>query len=345
MRSSRLLVHFLVWVFVFALYTQGFGQGRVNSTGTGGVHSIQGRIYLPTGRIPETSMSVKLQSTNFGTLSVDTDQSGVFIFQNLAPASYSIVIDAGDQFEPAREYIVIDAQIKIEGMPSPVVPKTFTLPIYLQYKRSAREAAAGVVNAKLANIPKEALKHFENGLKFNQTGKNEEALREFRQATMLYPGFAAAQSEIGKICLATGKLDEAESAFRIALNIDAQEYDPKLHLGIVLLKKNEFPDAQKQLEEAKNLNQSAAAPSYYLGLLYFSQHKLLEAKNEFELTEKLKSEKDYPLAHYYLGGLYWGEKQYKKAADELEKYLALEPNGKYADQTRRAIPQLRTKEN
>ena len=50
-------------------------------------------------------------------------------------------------------------------------------------------------------------------------------------------------------------------------------------------------------------------------------------------------------AHYFLAGIYWGEKQYQKAADELEKYLKLEPNAKDADQTRKAIADLRIKQN
>jgi tetratricopeptide (TPR) repeat protein len=314
-------------------------------TGTGGLHSIQGRIYLPSGRTPETSITVKLQSTTFSTLSTDTDPGGAYMFGSLAPGSYVVVIDAGEMYEPAREYVVIDPEVKVEGMPAMVLPKIINLPVYLQFKRGAREPAAGVVNAKLANIPKEALKHYENGLKFSQTGKNDEALKEFRQAAMLYPEFAVAQTEIGKISLAAGKIDEAETAFRAALTGDAQQYEARLGLGIVLLNKKESVDAQKSLEEAKNMNQSAAAPAYYLGLLYFSQRKLIEAKNEFESAEKLKGDKDYPKAHFYLGGIYWGEKQYKKAADELEKYLAIDPNAKDADQTRKAIEQLRSKEN
>ena len=344
MRSSRLLVHVLVWASVIMLYSYGYGQSRTNISGTGGIHTIQGRIYLPNGRTPETSVSVKLSSTNFSTISVDTDHSGSFVFQSVAPGSYALVIEAGQPFETAREYVVIDPEIKIEGMPAAVLPKIFNVPIYLQFKKTVREAA-GVINAKLANIPKEALKRYENGLKLSQTGKNEEALAELRQAVVFYPSFYIAYNEIGKICLKLNKLDEAENAFRAALNLNGQEYEARLGFGIVLLNKNEFPEAQKELEEAKTLNQSAAAPHYYLGRLFFYTRKFTDAKNEFELTKGLKNEKDYPLVHYYLGGIYWSEKQYKKAADELEKYLTLDPNAQNADKTRKTIAELRTKES
>jgi Tfp pilus assembly protein PilF len=343
MRSNRLLVHFLVLVFMALCSLSAFGQ-RGNTTGTGGIHIIQGRVYLPNGRTPEVPVTVKLLSTNFSSIATDTDPGGSFMFHYLAPGSYNVVIEGNDQYESARENIVIDPEVKIEGMPSTVLPKIINVPIYLQFKKAVRMAAQ-VINAKLANIPKDAMKHYESGLKLSQAGKDEEALLELHQATTLYPDFPYAYSDIGKICLRLNKLDDAENAFRRALNTDPQDYDAKLNLGFLLLKKNEFAEAQEMLEDAKNINQTAAAPCYYLGLLYFSQHKLAEAKNAFESAEKLKSDKDYPKAHYYLGGIYWGEKQYKKAADELEKYLIIDPHAKDADQTRKAIEQLRSKEN
>jgi tetratricopeptide (TPR) repeat protein len=344
MRSSRLLVYFLVSIFAVVCHDQALGQGRVNQSGTGGVHSIQGRIYLPSGRMPEMSITIKLQNGGLDTISVETDYSGSFSFRALAPGSYMILVDAGNQYEIMREYVVIDPEVKIEGVPGRVLPKIFNVPIYLQYKKAVREAL-GVLNAKFANIPKEALKHYEAGMKLSQEGKSEEALKELRMAVSFYPTFSAAHTEIGKICVKLNQLTEAENAFRAALDINSQEYEAKVGFGYVLLSRKEFPDAQKELEEAKLLNQTAAAPAYYLGLLFFSQRKFPDAKSEFELTEKLKGMKDYPLVHYYLGGIYWGEKQYQKAADELEKYLSIEPNAKDADQTRKAIEQLRTKSN
>jgi Flp pilus assembly protein TadD len=344
MRSGRFSAYLSVGFLIAFLGCAVMGQSRVNQSGTGGIHTIQGKVYLPNGRTSETSYLVKLQSTNFSTISVNTDQGGSFVFSAIAPGSYSIVVEAGDPFEVAHEYVVIDADIKIEGAPSVVTAKTVNVPVYLQFKRATR-VAVQVYNAKLAAVPKEAVKHYENGLKLSQANKTDDALLEFRQAVALYPAFGLAYNEIGKICLYQEKNDEAESAFRSALGVDGLDFEAKLHYGVVLMKKNELRNAQKELEEAKTINQTAAAPPYYLGLIFMSLRKFPEAKGEFELTEKLKSTRDYPLAHYYLGGIYWSEKQYKKAADELEKYLQIEPKAKGADQTRKTIQELRTKEN
>jgi regulator of sirC expression with transglutaminase-like and TPR domain len=50
------------------------------------------------------------------------------------------------------------------------------------------------------------------------------------------------------------------------------------------------------------------------------------------------------VAHKYLGGIYWGLRDYKRAANELETYLKLVPKAADAERTRAAIKDLRTKE-
>ena len=49
------------------------------------------------------------------------------------------------------------------------------------------------------------------------------------------------------------------------------------------------------------------------------------------------------LAHKYLGGIYWRHKKYREAADELEKYLNLDPKAPDAEKIRSTIKELRQK--
>lgn len=73
-----------------------------------------------------------------------------------------------------------------------------------------------------------------------------------------------------------------------------------------------------------------------------SQKKFGEARAEFETA--LKSGGDQmALAHKYLGGIYWQENEYARAADELEKYLALNPKAPDAEKIRGTIRELRGK--
>jgi len=50
------------------------------------------------------------------------------------------------------------------------------------------------------------------------------------------------------------------------------------------------------------------------------------------------------LAHKYLGGLYMSTHKNKEAADELEKYLKLDPKAPEADRIKGTIKELRSKQ-
>ena len=82
--------------------------GGVDSTGTGGIHSIQGRIYFPSGRRSDMRVMVKLQSYNSGELSVLSDANGGFTFKGLIPGSYTVVVDGGNDYETVRDSVYVE---------------------------------------------------------------------------------------------------------------------------------------------------------------------------------------------------------------------------------------------
>jgi hypothetical protein len=46
----------------------------------------------------------------------------------------------------------------------------------------------------------------------------------------------------------------------------------------------------------------------------------------------------------YLGGIYWGRREYRRAADALETYLKLAPQAPDAERIRSTIKELRSKQ-
>src|SRR6266404_3931737 len=137
-------------------YTQG-----VNGSGTGGIHVIQGRIFLPSGRSLDSAVSVRLESTNFSTLSVYTDQNGAFVFRLLAPGNYTVVVDAGKAYEVATEFMTIDQGLS-GSTPVAARQMVFNVPVYLRPKLN-ETLGNGVLDVKLSNVPKEARQHFDKG--------------------------------------------------------------------------------------------------------------------------------------------------------------------------------------
>lgn len=328
-------------------------QGSANNTGTGGIHTIKGRIYLPNGRTLDRQIKVELQSSTQPTLSVYTDNNGAFSFNGLNPGSYTVVVDAGDAFEIAKEYFLIDKEVQTSTMPVPPIPKIQTAPIYLQPKRSNNEPLKnGVVNAKAAGVPKNALQRFEQGVKLSQSGKNDEAIKELKESIAIYPSFALPHIELGKIYIRLGKLTDAVEAFRAALVIDPSDFEAHLNCGIALLNLRQLDSARDELNQAVARDQNAVTPHFYLGLVYIQKRDLDNAQKELESAKQLAVTNDFPPVHKYLGGIYWQRARdkaneterkdlYKMAIDELEKYIKLLPTATDAEKIRATIVQLR----
>src|ERR1044072_3807194 len=91
--TSRLLLIALSFLIV-APVVNAQGSGK-SSTGTGGIHVIQGYVFFPSGRKADGNIVVKLQSYNCGELTLIADSSGAFTFSGLAAGNYPFVINAG----------------------------------------------------------------------------------------------------------------------------------------------------------------------------------------------------------------------------------------------------------
>lgn len=345
MRSAtRFAALFVLAFFCTAPLTTAYGQSRSNSTGTGGVNQIRGRIYLPSGKTLEIPITVELQSTSYSTLNVQTDRSGSFSFSGLTPGSYTVVINAGDLFEVAKEYITIDPEVQTSTIRVMPIPKTVTVPVYLQLKRSVA-LRNEVINAKYANVPKSAMDHYGKGLELSKAEKNEEAIAEFRIALGSHPAFAPCHSEIGKIQLKAGRLDEAVNSFRVAIKVDPENFDAHLNLGIALLNAKKFDEAEPELVTAAYLDRSAVTPHYYLGILFVMKDDLDIARKAFETAKDLKGGKSLPSLHKYLGRIYMAKNMKKEAIDELETYIKLMPKAQDVEKIRKDISDLKSKQN
>jgi hypothetical protein len=348
---------FACLLFTLSVSDVTFAQGNVNSTGNGGKHVIQGSIYVGSGRRASINgMKVILESAGLGDMSVIADDNGSFGFRNLVPGSYTVRIDGTDNFEPVQESVNIDdpGSSSMAGVVRMLsTPRIINLHFFLKPKRNVA-LLNQVINAKWSMVPKPAIHHYERGVDLSQQGRDDEALKEFRESSMAYPGFSLPYIEAGKIYIRTGRIDEAVAILSVASQLDASDFEARLNFGIALLDKREFSEAQRELIRAGELQPAAVTPHFYLGKTYLYKDELDKAQAEFEAAKRLLGTGDLPPLHRYLGGIYWKkakavsdetERQdlYRQAVEELEKYVKLVPAASDAKQIRTTIKELRSK--
>ena len=319
-------------------------QSRTNTSGTGGIHEIRGKIYLPSGKTMDSPVEVELQSiSNFATLKVTTDREGTYSFRNLQPGNYTVIVKAGDQFEESREYTTIDTEATSRStVPMPPTPKVVTIPVYLQFKRGVI-LRNEVINAKWATIPKETLDHFKRGADLAQEGKAAEAEVELRKAVAISPSFAPAYTELAKLAFKNGKPDAAIEDCKTAIRYDDSDFDAHLNLGMAYMSLKKLDLAEPEFVNAAYIDRTAITPHYYLGIMYVMKNDLNIAQKAFETARDLNGGKSLPAIHRFLGRIYIKKDMEKEGLHELEIYIKLAPKAQDAEKVKKEISDLKAK--
>jgi len=350
-RYRRLVLSFTVTVLIVGtcLTSNILAQGSAsNYLGNGGIHTIQGRIYIEDGRRSEVT-GLKIRLINFASneLSVIADGTGSFTFKGLVPGSYTVLIDGGNVFENVQENVVIDdpgssnlsATLRLRGG-----AKIASVQIYLKPKQSREmRAALEVINAKLASVPKDAADLYENAqISINEKDESR-AITQLRRAVAIHNEFSLAWNLLGQLLQKADDTRGAIEAFRTAVKYDTSSATANFNLGCALFNDKAYSEAEKHLMISLTINPASYRGHYYMGLTQLKLERPDIAEQAFRKAIEVGDDQA-GMAHYMLAGIYWSAKRYKEAADELELYLKKEPDAKDITKTRASIAELRSKQ-
>ena len=319
----------LIVLSAIAVMAQAPGSSRNGglSSGEGNI-MLQGRIYFPSGQgASGRTIKVSLESVSaFGANSTAADQDGVFRFNGLVPGDYTVVVDAGPEFEKARESVGINP-----GTSGRVVQVT----IQLHPKIDSS-------NPLFAGVPSNALNLYQKGMAAAKKNDSKAAVESLSAAVAAYPNFAIALNDLGTQYMLLKQWDKASETYEALLKLKPNDPAAHLNLGIAAYNKKGMEDAETHFRKALELKSTGPTAHYYLGLIMVSTKRYPEAVPEFEAAIANGGD-NLALAHKYLGGLYMNSKP-KQAADELEKYLKLDPKAPDADRIKGTIKDLRSKQ-
>lgn len=345
--SGRLILVFMVSLFAVASVTaQGVGSSR-GLPGGEGRHMIKGRVFTPAGRPAEAGMKIRLegQGDAAGSRTATTDLDGAFLFSNVVPGTYYVIIDETADFDTAREPVQITV-----GMGGGNYSAQQTINVNVNLK--ARGAAAA-----FARIPKDARDAYSKGMDAAAKGETKTAVEMFEKAVTIYPTFSQALGELGLLYMRSSKWDKASKTYESLLAVTPNDANAHLQLGIALYNiataqlndkkvdeaKDTLTKSELQLRQALKMNATTSVGHYYLGLILIKARRYAEAQQEME-TAIANGGQDIALAHKFLGGLYMSSNRPKDAADQLDKYLELDPKAPDAEKIRGTIKDLRSKQ-
>lgn len=329
--------------FVFAVFLSMCFAGSVlaqistipdsmSQTGLGGVNSIVGTVFGPSGRPVENRMRIRLSTMARGDRISTTDGTGNFAFRGLPAGSYTVSIEKEKDFEPTSQSVDI---MQFRGAPAQV----YTLNIRLAFKARA-EVKTAVLNAELVNVPQSARAYYDNAVEQAKKNDHPGAIEQLKLAIKEYPTFMLAFNELGVQYLKLNQLENADEAFRGALKIAPDAFAALINRGIANVMMKRYGEAVPILRKALKKNDQSAVGHYFLGQALANLGLFEQAEKELLASLALGKE-EMKEAHRILAVIYTSRGAKKQAADELEAYLKLAPDAPDAEKLKEMIRQLK----
>ncbi|HKQ78445.1 MAG TPA: tetratricopeptide repeat protein [Blastocatellia bacterium] len=318
---------------------QSGGGASNNPTGPGrGVsHTIRGKIFMPAGNLPDQRLRVVLELSTGGIVSeVFSDSVGNFEFRSLTNGTYKIVVPSdGHAYETSQEVVEIYGNFT----------RTFTSQIYLKDKGEGvnvktKEKIVSV--AELQQIPKDAKKSFDNGVKRARENKPEAAVTLFQDAIRIFPEYLAALNKLGEQLRALNKMTEARAAFEKAIDINEKYALPHINLGLLLVDQKRYDEAITALENGIKLDDTFPMAHLKLGEALMSKQPPDYDRAEKEMTRAMElGKRDFVQVRQHLFNLNLRRQRLDKAAEQLEAYLKEAPDAPDAEQVRQTLGRVK----
>lgn len=303
-----------------------------SQTGLGGMNSIIGTVFAPSGRPLESRVRIRLSTMTRGDRNFTTNQNGNFAFRGLPAGSYTVTIEKEADYKPISQLVDI---IQFRGAPA----QTYTLNIRLEFK-DRTEVKPAVLNAEFVNVPKKALAYYDKAIELAEKNDHFGAIEQLKLAIAEHPSFIHAINELGVQYLKLNKLEDADAAFQGALKIDPDSFSALINRGIANVMMKRFGEAAPILRKALKKNDQSAVGHYFLGQALANLGLFDDAEKELLASLKLGKE-EMKEAHRILAIIYTSRGAKKQAAEELEAYLRLAPNTPDAEKLKDMIRKLK----
>jgi len=189
--------------------------------------------------------------------------------------------------------------------------------------------------------PKGAKSAYERGLQSLLKNKPNDAAKDFEKAVALYPNYADAWVNLGKLRLAQRADEPARAALRKAMEADPKLITPYLELGLLAAKNANWQESGRYLDRAVALDPVDFPQAWYAdAVAHYNLKNYDAAEKSARAAVKLDPLHANPRSDYLLGLVLAEKKDYAGAAAELTAYMKLAPNAPDLSQVKDQLGQL-----
>jgi len=317
---------------------------------------LSGKVVMDDGSRPPEPVAIERVCNGVVRREQFTDSKGHFSFQlgqnNYAYTDASTSSDDGIGLGNSRG---MNTRNSIPGMPSRGISERelfgcelrASLPgfrsdvINLANHRSMDNPDVGtIVLHRLGNVqgltisatsleaPKDARKAYEKGREAASKGKFEEAQKQLEKAVEVYPKYAVAWYELGKVHQHNKDLEGARKAFGEALKADPKFISPYDNLAQMAAQEQKWEEVADITDRMIRLNPVDFPNAYYLnGVANLNLHRLDAAQKSASYLVSQDTGHRMPRASYLLGIVLAQKQDWNGAAAQLRTFIEHAPPG------------------
>lgn len=308
---------------------------------------LTGKVMLDDGTPPVSPVAIECVCNGAPRVQGYTDQKGRFNFQIGQKAR--VMSDASEDSSgmPGTAQLTnCDLRAVVAGFRSDSVP--------LEGRRLVDDSNVGTILLhRLANVegtaisltslqaPKEARRAFDKALQDRRRNKPAEAAQELRKAVDIYPQYAAAWYELGRIEEQGADIAQARKSFASAIAADGKFISPYLSMAELEAKAEDWAELANYTSTLLRLDAvDYPAAYFYDATAHLNLGQIDTAEKSARAGEKLDTAHQYPKLERVLAMTLERKKDYAGAAAHLRSYLMLAPNAEDAAQIKKELAEL-----
>lgn len=304
------------------------------------INSIYVQVFDPSGR-PISQIEVELMNELFQTLRRQrTDSAGRAVFSGLSSGNFKVkVLSLGTNYlEQTQDATIINfvRDGRVSGSDN----------VYLDFhmrldKRKINTNSNEITESIFVQeVPEEARKFYKKGI--SQLDKNQDSgLIEIENSIKVFPNYYDALDRLGTEYVQRKKYQDAVPYLIKAIDINQRSFSSFYALGIASFNLGQLREASEAFRAATIIKPKSINANLRYGMVLRIEGENDKAEKVLLFAKSLS--KDNPVAeiHWQLGLLYYKLARNKKAADELETFLKIQPDSHNAERIRKLISQLR----